>query len=203
MCYIHILFGHVYNVYNIHVAFAIVSVCANMAWRGNSDQTSQKQSASHMSRICAAKSLYTVDAEKNYNRNGHSDHWFAQDHHTHTYIITVYIYACIFGVFKKWSITTIQRCRVCFWMCFVTNTQWYHVLTSSPTWYPRLVFGLWNPTDSRSLFGMHKHKNNVEHMIPSITERIRQLLFFKQRIGVETMWKVNILDFILLCFIYP
>ena len=56
--------------YNIHVAFAIVSVCANMAWRGNSDQTSQKQSASHMSRICAAKSLYTVDAEIVYTRNG-------------------------------------------------------------------------------------------------------------------------------------
>ena len=83
---------------HIHVAFAIVSVCANMAWRGNSDQTSQKQSASHTSRIRAAKSLYTVDVEKVYTRNGHSDHWFAQDHHTHTYII---IYIHVSFVFSR------------------------------------------------------------------------------------------------------
>lgn len=51
-----------------YIWLSLVCVCANMAWRGNSDQTSQKPLASHMSGICVAKSeaFYTVDAEIDY-----------------------------------------------------------------------------------------------------------------------------------------
>ena len=80
-------------------------------------------------------------------------------------------------------------------LTFVNKQQTYLLRTLG--W----LFGPWNSTDYRSSFEMHKKP--VEKVIPSIFERLGQFLFFKQRIGVETMWKVNTLEFLLLCFIYP
>ena len=71
-----------------------------MAWRGNSDQTSQKPLASHMSRICVAKSeaFYTVDAEIVY------PYWKKIPFRKETRLMLVwdlFVHHCIIGKFDS------------------------------------------------------------------------------------------------------